>query len=188
MMMEIPIDRHQKKKKEKKRKEKERGGETIEKRKKTERKLVKTLHNTLLVSSIAHPHTLRTHLTQTEHTFHNAQLGSRRVQTGDGQPVVDNHAGADDGAAAVDAAGHERHLQQRGEFVLIADGGLGVDDAALVGEGHVGACEDVVGDGLSEDFHAEDVGNSIIYISTCFTSLFVYDTYIHIDIYIYHKR
>lgn len=33
-------------------------------------------------------------------------------------------------------------------------------DAALIGEGHVGACEDVVGDGLAEDFDAEDVGDS----------------------------
>ena len=32
-----------------------------------------------------------------------------------------------------------------------------MDDAAAVGEGHVGAGEDVVGDGLAEDFDAEGV-------------------------------
>lgn len=35
-----------------------------------------------------------------------------------------------------------------------------MDEAPLVGEGHVGTCEDVVGDGLAEDFDAEDVGDS----------------------------
>lgn len=33
-----------------------------------------------------------------------------------------------------------------------------MDDTALVGEGHVGACQDVVGDGLAEDFDAQGVG------------------------------
>lgn len=32
-------------------------------------------------------------------------------------------------------------------------------DAALVGESHVGADQDVVGDGLAEDVDAEDVGD-----------------------------
>ena len=36
-------------------------------------------------------------------------------------------------------------------------------DAALVGEGHVGACEDVVGDGLAEDFDAEDVSDTVFF-------------------------
>ena len=44
---------------------------------------------------------------------------------------------------------------------MVLDGGFGVHDAALVGEGHVGACEDVVGDGLAEDFDAEDIGDTV---------------------------
>jgi len=42
---------------------------------------------------------------------------------------------------------------------LVLYASLGVYDAALVGESHVGADEDVVGNGLAEDFDAEDVGD-----------------------------
>jgi len=34
-----------------------------------------------------------------------------------------------------------------------------VHDAALVGKGHVRTDEDIVGNGLAEDFDAEDVGD-----------------------------
>lgn len=131
------------------------------KEKKKKKNLVKTLHNTLLIR-LTHSQTLRTHLTQSKHTLHNTQLGSRGIETRNSQPVVHDHTGADDGATAVHTTGDEGHLEQGGEFVLVTDGGLGVDDTALVGEGHVGACEDVVGDGLAEDFDTEDVGNTIV--------------------------
>ena len=42
---------------------------------------------------------------------------------------------------------------------MILDAGSWMYDAALVGKCHVGTYEDVVGDGLTEDFDAEDVGD-----------------------------
>lgn len=123
-------------------------------------RLIETLHQRLLARR-AHPDPARPHLAQAEHALDDAQLGGGGVEPRDGEPVVDDHARADDGAAAVDAARDEGHLQQGGELVLVADGGFWVDDAALVGEGHVRAREDVVGDRLPEDFDAEDVGDSI---------------------------
>lgn len=36
-----------------------------------------------------------------------------------------------------------------------------MDEAALVGEGHVAAHEDIVGDSLAEDLYAEDVGDDL---------------------------
>lgn len=36
-----------------------------------------------------------------------------------------------------------------------------MDDTALVGEGHIRARQHVVGDGLPEDFDAEDVSYSV---------------------------
>ena len=121
--------------------------------------LVETLHNTVLIR-FTHSQPLGTHLTQSKHTFHNTQLGSRGIKTRNSQPVIHDHTSADDGATAVHTTGDEWHLEQGGEFVLVTDGGLGVNDTTLVGEGHVGACKDVVGDGLAEDFDAEDVGNT----------------------------
>jgi len=35
-------------------------------------------------------------------------------------------------------------------------------DAALVGQCHVGACEDVIGNSLAEDFNTEDVGDYLL--------------------------
>lgn len=35
-------------------------------------------------------------------------------------------------------------------------------DTTLVGESHVGTSQDVIGDGLTEDFYAEDVGDAAI--------------------------
>jgi len=43
---------------------------------------------------------------------------------------------------------------------LVLDTGFRVHEAALVAKGHVGAGEDIVGDGLAEDFDAEDVGDA----------------------------
>jgi hypothetical protein len=54
-----------------------------------------------------------------------------------------------------------------------------VDDAALVGEGHVRACEDVVGDCLAEDFDAEDIGNSSsLSAFSLFTLLFFFPAFL----------
>lgn len=100
--------------------------------------------------------------TQPKHALDDAELGGGGVGAQHGAPVVDDHAGADDGRAPVDAAGHERDLQQRGQLVLVLDRRLGVDDAALVGEGHVAADEDVVGDGLAEDLDAQHVRHQLL--------------------------
>lgn len=35
-------------------------------------------------------------------------------------------------------------------------------NTTLVGESHVGTSQDVIGDGLTEDFYAEDVGDAAI--------------------------
>ena len=93
--------------------------------------LVETLNNALLMRSRA-ASTTRRHLAEPEDTLDHAEFRGRRVQARHCQPVVHDHAGADDGRAAVDAAGDEGHLQERGELVLVADGGLGVHDSALV--------------------------------------------------------
>lgn len=120
--------------------------------------LVETLHNTLLINT--RTTTARGHLAQTENTLHNTQLSSRRIQTRHSQPVINDHTSADDGRTAVHGTSDEGDLQQRGEFVLVADGGFRVHETALVGERHVGSCQDVVGDCLAEDFDAEDVGDA----------------------------
>lgn len=98
-------------------------------------------------------------LAELEDGLHDAQLGGGGVEAGDGHPVVDDHAGADDGAAAVHAASHQGHLQQRAQLVLVLNAGLGVHNAALVAEGHVAARQNVVGDCLTEDLDAQHVGN-----------------------------
>lgn len=119
--------------------------------------LVERLNHSLLVGSVdgARSHALA----KLEHRLHNAQLSRRGVQTGDGHPVVDDHAGADHGATAVHTASHERHLQQRAQLVLVLDAGLGMHDAALVAQAHVAAGKDIVRDRLPENFYAEHVGD-----------------------------
>lgn len=71
--------------------------------------LIETLHNTLLVD-ISHPKTLGTHFTKAEDTLYDAQLGGSCVETGNGQPVIDNHPSTHDRAAAVDTARDKGHL------------------------------------------------------------------------------
>lgn len=61
-------------------------------------------------------------------------LGGGGVETGEGAPVVDDHAGANDLGTAVDGSGDEGHLQQRRELVQLRTGGLGVDETALEGD------------------------------------------------------
>lgn len=100
--------------------------------------LVEALHNTLLINT--RTSTTRRHLAQPENTLNNTQLRRRRIQTRHSQPVINDHAGANDGRAAVHGSSDEGDLQERRELVLVADGGFRVHEAALVGEGHVGAC------------------------------------------------
>lgn len=82
--------------------------------------LVETLHNTILINTGTTGTTGR-HLAKSEHRLDNAQLGGCGVQSGNGEPVVDDHSGADDGGSAVHTAGHEGNLQEGGELVLVAD-------------------------------------------------------------------
>jgi hypothetical protein len=121
--------------------------------------LVERLDHSLLVGSVdrARSHTLA----KLEHRLHNAELSRGGVETSHGHPVVDNHAGADNGATTVHTAGHKGHLQQRTQLVLVLDAGLGVHDAALVAEAHVAAGQDVVRNGLSEHLDAEHVGDDL---------------------------
>lgn len=141
-----------------------------EKRKETRRKflaskksvnpdLVERFDHSLLVSGVdgAGSHALA----KLEDGLHNAQLGRGGVETGHGHPVVDDHAGADDGATTVHTAGHKRHLEQRAQLILVLNAGLRVHNATLVAQAHVAASKHVVRNGLSEDFDAQHVGDDL---------------------------
>ena len=121
--------------------------------------LVERLDHGLLVGGVNRARSVA--LAELEHGLHDAELGGCGVETGHSHPVVDNHAGADNGATTVHTAGHERHLQQRAQLVLVLDAGLGVHDAALVAEAHVAAGQDIVRNGLAEDLDAEDVRDDL---------------------------
>ncbi|KAF1738575.1 hypothetical protein CRV24_000501 [Beauveria bassiana] len=97
-----------------------------------------------------------------EDALNDGQLCGGGVEASDGQPVVDDHAGADDVAATVDGAGNEGHLEETRELILVLDARLGVNEAALIGKAHIGADEDVIGDGLAKDLDAEDVGDDLL--------------------------
>jgi hypothetical protein len=121
---------------------------------------IETLDHGLLVAArnVARPSSLA----QPEHRLDHTQLRRRGIHAHDGQPVIDDHACADHGRSAIDAPGHQRHLQQTAQLVLVLDRRLGMDEAALVAEGHVAAGEDVGGDGLAEDLDAESVGDDLL--------------------------
>ena len=117
------------------------------------------LPDTTTTSTTAASDARRPILTKSKHTLNNTQFRSRRIHARNSHPVIDDHTCADDGAAAIDAPGDEGHLQQTAQLVLVLDRGLWVDEPPGAGEGHVGAREDVGGDGLAEDFDAEGVGD-----------------------------
>ncbi len=54
------------------------------------------------------------------------------------------------------------HLEERGQFVLVCGGRLGVDESALIREGAVAAHQHVVGHRLPEDLHLEHVGQDLL--------------------------
>lgn len=101
-------------------------------------------------------------LAQPEHALQHANLRRRGVHPRNRHPIVDYHPRADEVTPPVHGAGDERHAHEARELVLVARRRLGVHEAALVREGHVGADEDVVGDGLPEDLDAEDVGDDLL--------------------------
>lgn len=98
---------------------------------KKEESLIETFHNTFLIRSSL-PDTTRSVLSKPKYTLDNAQLCSSCVQTRYGKPVVDDQARANDGATAIHGASDEGDLEEGGEFILIADRGLGVNDTTLV--------------------------------------------------------
>ena len=122
-------------------------------------RLVETLHHGVLHARVDVAGALA--LAQSEDALDDAELRGGGVEAGDGQPVVDDHAGADDVASTVDAAGNQRHLQQARELILVLDARLGVDEATLVGEAHVASHEHVVGNRLAEHLDAEDIGDDL---------------------------
>ena len=101
-------------------------------------------------------------LSQSEHRLHNRQLGCGGIKTSHGQPVVNDHSGANNTRTSVHRSGNKRNLEQGGQLVLVLDGGLRVNDSSLVGESHVGSDEDVIGDGLAKNFDTEDVGDDLL--------------------------
>lgn len=96
-----------------------------------EESLIETFHNTLLIRSSL-TNTAWPVLPKPKYTLDHAQLCSSCVQTRYGKPVVDNQARANDGATAIHRASNEGDLEEGGEFILIADRGLGVNDTTLV--------------------------------------------------------
>lgn len=131
---------------------------------KTERKApcrsVEALHHGVLHCGVDVAGALA--LAESEDALDDAELCGGGVEARDGHPVVDDHAGADDVAASVDGAGHEGYLQQAGQLILVLDAGLGVHEAALVGQAHVAADQHVVGNGLAEDLNAQHVGDDLL--------------------------
>ncbi|KAG9796336.1 eukaryotic translation initiation factor 6, partial [Aureobasidium melanogenum] len=102
---------------------------------------------------------------ESEDALDDAQLSGGGVHPRHGQPVVDNHTGTDDGASSIDGSGDQGHLQQRTQFVLVLDAGLGMDNATLVRQRHVRPRQHVPGNGLSKHFDAEGVCDDFLRFS-----------------------
>ena len=101
---------------------------------------------------------------RTECCLNDADLCCSGVEPGECAPVIHDEARADNIGSAVDCTSlhltstpahpnrpsqsthHEGHLEQTAELVLVLHAGLWVNEAALVGDGAVGADEDVVGE------------------------------------------
>lgn len=101
-------------------------------------------------------------LTQSEHRLDNTQLSGSGIKTSNRQPVIHNHSSTNNTRTPVDGTGNEWHLEERGQLVLVLDRGLWVNDSSLVGESHVGADENIVGDGLAENLDTKHVGDDLL--------------------------
>ncbi|KAF1777189.1 hypothetical protein GQ600_27707 [Phytophthora cactorum] len=97
-----------------------------------------------------------------EDALDHRDLGGRRVQAAEGRPIVHHEAGADDVATTVDCTGHDGHLKQRTELLLVLNAGARVYEAALVGQGAVAAHERVARDCLAENLDAERVSHDLL--------------------------
>ena len=69
----------------------------------------------------------------TERRLDHTDLGRGRVEPGEGGPVIDDDAGADNLGSAVDGTGDEGDLEEGGELVELGSGGPRMDEAALRG-------------------------------------------------------
>lgn len=68
---------------------------------------------------------------QAEGSFDDRNFSGSGVEAGEGAPVVDDEAGANDFRSTVDGSGYEGDLEEGGEFVEFRTGGFGVYEAAL---------------------------------------------------------
>lgn len=57
---------------------------------------------------------------------------------------------------------HKRDLKERRKFILVLHGRPRVNEAALIANGTIGSNENVVGDGLSENFDLQNVRNNFL--------------------------
>jgi hypothetical protein len=112
-------------------------------------------------SSSSSTRTRRAIFAQSKQAFYHTQLRRRCVHARHGHPVIHHHPRAHHRTATIHAAGHQRHLQETAQLILVLDRRLGVYEAAGIRQRHVGAREDVGGDGLAEDLDAERVGDDL---------------------------
>lgn len=120
---------------------------------------VKTLDHGILHAGVNVARALA--LTKSEHALNDTEFSGSGIKSGNGEPVVDNHAGADDVGAAVDTTGDKGNLKQAGKLILVLDSCLGVNETTLVRKAHVTADEHVISDRLSENLDSKDICNDL---------------------------
>ena len=111
-------------------------------------------------------HHVRAAAAQLEDLLHHRDLRGRRVHAAERRPVVRHHAGADHVRAAVHRARHQRHLQQRGQLLLLLHRRVRVHQTALVREHAVASHQRVAGDRLPEHLHAQHVRHDLLRLLT----------------------
>ena len=116
----------------------------------------------LLSLSPLPPPARRPRSAQFEDVLDDAYLGTRRVESHEGGPVVHDETPPQHVRSAIDGPGHEGHLQQRRQLLDVLHGRAGMDHATVVAELAVTPHEGLAAHDLTEDLHPEDVAYYVL--------------------------
>lgn len=97
-----------------------------------------------------------------ENSLDDGDLRRGSVEAAEHSPIVSNKARADGGITTVNSTGDYGDLEKGGELIHIADGGLRVDDAALVGDDRVATDKSIVSNRGAEGLYLKGVTDNFL--------------------------
>jgi len=101
-------------------------------------------------------------VTEFEDALNERKFSTRGVQPTECRPIIHHHATPDDVTTPVHCTRHQRHLQQRGQLLLVLDRRLRVNETTLIADTAVRSHKRILCDRLAKHLHPESIHDYLL--------------------------